>query len=133
MKNHKEKTTFEDFVTSTFSPASLTNLFMTDVHSRPSSVASYSLMSESTSETDGPLRPRARTDASALSNSTISTLEADPEPNSPKNLKKLTAAIRANLNNNVARVNIRPREENSGHVVTSNQASPPLNASGKKR
>ena len=106
---------------------------MTDVHSRPSSVASYSLMSESTSETDGPLRPRARTDASALSNSTISTLEADPEPNSPKNLKKLTAAIRANLNNNVARVNIRPREENSGHVVTSNQASPPLNASGKKR
>ena len=87
---------------------------------------------------DAQLRPRARTDASALSNSTISTSldQTDPpEPNSPKNLKKLTAAIRANLNNNVARVNIRPREDSSGStgVVTANQASPPLNASGKKR
>ena len=139
VKDHKEKTTFEDFVTSTFSPSALANLFnMTSsdsYSSRPSSVASYSLMSEASDSTDGllpnNLRPRARTDASALSSSTtISTLEADPEPNSPKNLKKLTAAIRSNLNNNIGRVN-RPRDDNG--VVTANQASPPLNASGKKR
>ena len=139
VKDHKEKTTFEDFVTSTFSPSALANLFnMTSsdsYSSRPSSVASYSLISEASDSTDGlpnNLRPRARTDASALSSSTtISTLEADPEqPNSPKNLKKLTAAIRSNLNNNIGRVN-RPREDNG--VVTANQASPPLNASGKKR
>ena len=98
------------------------------------------------------LRPRARTDASTLlgnSNSTSTiTLESSQDhtdaPNSPKNLKKLTAAIRANINNNVARVN-RPLStrglDNEGLVTTTtagsnhdhhHNSSPPMN-SGKKR
>jgi len=140
IKNHKEKSTFEDFVTSTFSPSPLNNLFMTEAHSRPSSVASHSLISESASDisSEAVLRPRARTDASAMSNSTISTnldqSSDQTDAKTPTNLNKLTERIRANLNNNVVRGN-RPREENNpgGVVVTANQASPPLNASGKKR
>ena len=117
-----------------------------------------------TSSTSSNLRPRARTDASALlnlssSNSTSTmTLESSHDcsdngqnhQHSPKNLKKLTAAIRANINNNVARVN-RPLStrglENEGITVTTNttnpgsnthhdhghhNSSPPMN-SGKKR
>merc|ERR1712018_1004965 len=131
IKNHKEKSTFEDFVTSTFSPSPLSNLFMTDAHSRPSSVASHSLISEAASDTSSEtvLRPRARTDASAMSNSTISTTNLDQssdqtDAKTPTNLNKLTERIRANLNNNVVRSN-RPREENNsgGGVVTANQAS----------
>ena len=75
-----------------------------------------------------------------MSNSTISTTNLDQssdqtDAKTPTNLNKLTERIRANLNNNVVRSN-RPREENNsggGVVVTANQASPPLNASGKKR
>ena len=120
--------------------------------SRPSSVASlhnndfYS--TEESSSQNGSTRPRARTDASssALSSSTMSststlTLNTDHEDSShsPKNLKKLTAAIRANINNNVARVN-RPLSTSNDLLLTnpgSNQhgqhgSSPPI-ASGKKR
>ena len=141
VKNHKEETTFEDFATSVYSPANLQCLFATEPgFSRPNSVASTAF-----SETDSgsshfenqQYRPRARTDASAFSTSTTSTITLESqeptsavEANSPKNLKKLTAAIRANINNNVARVN-RPREE--GLVNTNQQPSPPLNASSKKR
>ena len=51
VKNHKEKTSFEDFVSSVFSPAPLANLFVTsstnpDLYSCPSSVASTSLGSQ---------------------------------------------------------------------------------------
>ena len=62
IKNHKEKSTFEDFVTSTFSPSPLNNLFMTEAHSRPSSVASHSLISESASDisSEAVLRPRGK-------------------------------------------------------------------------
>ena len=62
IKNHKEKSTFEDFVTSTFSPSPLNNLFMTEAHSRPSSVASHSLISESASDisSEALLRPRGK-------------------------------------------------------------------------
>merc|ERR1712129_202554 len=146
----------------------LANLFMTsssstnhgDLYSRPSSVASTPFGSDysnsTTIEDKSPdltnLRPRARTDASTLlgsSNSTSTiTLESSQDhtdaPNSPKNLKKLTAAIRANTNNNVARVN-RPLStrglDNEGLVTTTtagsnhdhhHNSSPPMN-SGKKR
>merc|ERR1719225_1193200 len=101
VKNHKEKTSFEDFVSSVFSPAPLANLFVTtsgstsdrnnpDLYSRPSSVASTSGYSSEysnstnieeknsggnstndilmTTSTSSNLRPRARTDASALLN-----------------------------------------------------------------
>jgi hypothetical protein len=150
VKNHKEKTTFEDFVTSVFSPAPLTNLFVTDIHSRPSSVMASSSFE---AVSDEPLRPRARTDASALGSNTSSSsskfeaMEAatvsEESANSPKNLKKLTAAIRANINNNVARVNnhrpisSRGPIDEAGLGVASNhsQASPPLssNSGSKKR
>ena len=147
VKNHKEKSTFEDFVSSVFSPAPLANLFVTsDPYSRPSSVASTSVHSDFSSNyedtSSSVLRPRARTDASALSNSTTTiTLDShdSTDAHSPKNLKKLTAAIRANINNNVARVN-RPLSTrvDDGLVVTSTSAnhhhnsSPPM-SSGKKR
>ena len=76
-------------------------------------------------------RPRARTDASAFSSSTITLESSETEPNSPKNTKKIMAAIRANINNNVARVGNRPRE---GELVNNNQQpSPPLSSSSKKR
>ena len=66
-----------------------------------SSFCSSSTIDDKSCESTTNLRPRARTDASALlgSNSTSTiTLESNQDhsdaPNSPKNLKKLTAAIR---------------------------------------
>ena len=58
------------------------------------------------------------------------TTTTSESQNSPKNLKKVMAAMRSNINNNVARVN-RPREE--GLVNNNQQPSPPLSASSKKR
>ena len=151
VKNHKEKTTFEDFVTSVFSPTPLANLFHTDLYSsRPSSVASTSNFSTDTIAAEAAdYRPRARTDASALSSSSTTTLTLDScdgqsdlsSANSPKNLKKLTAAIRANINNNVARVgNHRPREDttttsstvagSTSGLMNHANSSPPLSATG---
>merc|ERR1712107_314025 len=127
VKNHKEATTFEDFATSVYSPASLQCLFATEGFSRPNSVASTSFSETDSSSQGMEYRPRARTDASAFSSSTITLESTETVPDSPKNLKKLTAAIRANINNNVARVN-RPVND-SNHQ----QPSPPLSSSSKKR
>ncbi len=145
VKNHKEKSTYEDFVASVFSPAALTNLFTTgssqsgagsqdyQSSSRPSSVMSSSDYDHHLHHPGeaGVLRPRARTDASAL-RPTMDPIGDSSEPDagtgsSPKNLKKLTAAIRANINNNVARVNRPMSSRDPGDILTSGQpqSSPP--------
>ena len=125
VKNHKEETTFEDFATSVYSPSSLQCLFATEGFSRPNSVASTSY-----SEIDSqPMEYRPR--ATTVSSSTITLESQETEANSPKNTKKTMAAIRANINNNVARVGNRPREE--GLVNNNQQPSPPLSSSSKKR
>lgn len=99
VKNHRDKSTFEDFAASVFSPTNLSNLFSSTSEavapiSRPNSVIGSNVTLTSIDE-ENSLRPRARTDATTIYN----------DDSSPKNLKKLTAAIRANINNNVARVN----------------------------
>lgn len=121
IKNHKDKSTFEDFSSAVFSPHPLHNLFHSN--SRPNSVIEEELPNIS------------RTSTLTISSSQHENTE--DQSHSPKNLKKLTAAIRANINNNVARVN-RPlstiRTDEGGLLMpnnNSNNQSPP--SAGKKR
>lgn len=133
ISNHKEKTSFEDFVTHVFSPSPLSNLFISEESSLSSSLSNLR-SSSSNIDDSNLLRPRARTDVTSLRIENQDNEAAETcAGTSPKNLKKLTAAIRANINNNVARVNQgRPvssvREEQivvqSGQQQTNN--SPPL-------
>ena len=88
VKNHKEETTFEDFATSVYSPASLQCLFATaEGFSRPNSVASTAF-SETDSSTlyaetsNQQYRPRARTDASAFSSTSTITIGIDSNSSS---------------------------------------------------
>ncbi len=167
VNNHKEKSTFEDYVGSVYSPAALTNLFTaaagagsdpvggstsgggpsdrtSSFSSRPSSVmsgsdfdSSQNAFDLSTSSSTSGLRPRARTDASALLDSSeVDGSQHHPhhhQGSSPKNLKKLTAAIRANINNNVRSRPLSSRDTSDLLASSSQPQSSPPGGNTKRR